>query len=90
MYTPEMATAFKAIVPPKNFGVTILENDDFLTIQIEPEEIVKLSQEEIPFAIKYIEDVKNVLEKNGANVLIIREPLEKDSYIANNKDKQGE
>jgi hypothetical protein len=77
MYTPEMAMAFKAIVPPKNFGVVLLENDDFLTIQIEPEEILKLTQDEIPQAVQYINDVKNVLESFGVPVLIVREPLDK-------------
>ena len=77
MYTPEMATAFRAIVPPKNFGVILLENDDFMTIQIEPEEILKLNQDEIPQAVQYINDVKNALESFGVPVLIVREPLDK-------------
>ena len=77
MYTPEMASAFKAIVPPKNFGVVLLENPDFLTIQIEPSDLEKLSEEEIPEAVQYINDVKRTLESFGAVVLIVREALEK-------------
>ncbi len=77
MYTPEMASAFKAIVPPKNFGVVLMENPDFLTIQIEPGDLEKLSEEEIPQAVQYINDVKRTLESFGAIVLVVREALEK-------------
>lgn len=72
-----MASAFKAIVPPKNFGVVLLENPDFLTIQIEPSDLEKLSEEEIPQAVQYINDVKRTLESFGAIVLVVREALEK-------------
>ncbi len=72
-----MASAFKAIVPPKNFGVVLMENPDFLTIQIEPGDLEKLSEEEIPQAVQYINDVKRTLESFGAIVLVVREALEK-------------
>jgi hypothetical protein len=76
MYTLEMATAFKAITPPKNFGVTILENDDFLTIQIDPNDLVNLSDEDKPAVVEYINAVKKAFEDEGAVVLIVREALE--------------
>lgn len=76
MYTPEMATAFKAITPPDNFGVIILENADFLTIQIDPKELSSISDEQKISAVKYINDVKKTLEDHGAVVLILREALE--------------
>jgi len=76
MYTTEMATAFRAIVPPKNFGVVLLENDDFITIQIDPKELLKVPYEDMETVVKYINDVKNTLEKLGAVVLIVREALE--------------
>jgi hypothetical protein len=76
MYTAEMATAFKAIVPPKNFGVVLLENDDFITIQIDPKELMQVPDEDKEQAVKYINDVKKMLEGFGAIVLIIREALE--------------
>ena len=76
MYTPEMATAFKTIIPPKNFGVVILENDDFLTIQIEPKDLTNLLDEEKPAVVKYINDIKRILEEHGAVVMILREALE--------------
>jgi hypothetical protein len=76
MYTAEMATAFKAIVPPKNFGVVLLENDDFITIQIDPKELLAVPEEELESAVKYINDVKSTLEGFGAIVMILREVLE--------------
>jgi hypothetical protein len=76
MYTTEMATAFRAIVPPKNFGVVLLENDDFITIQIDPKELIAVPDEDRADAVKYINDVKKMLEGFGAIVLIVREALE--------------
>ena len=75
MYTTEMATAFKALVPPENFGVTILDANDFLTIQIDPEDIESLLDHQVNDAVKYINDVKKVLEEQGAIVYIVREAL---------------
>ena len=71
-----MATAFKAIVPPKNFGVVLLENDDFITIQIDPKELLAVPEEDLESAVKYINDVKSTLEGLGAIVMILREALE--------------
>ena len=71
-----MATAFKAIVPPKNFGVVLLENEDFITIQIDPKELLAVPEEDLEVAVKYINDVKSTLEGFGAIVMILREALE--------------
>lgn len=76
MYTPEMATAFKSIVPPNNFGVVILDNEDFLTIQIDPKELSLVSEDDRTSVVKYINDVKKAFEDLGAVVLIVREALE--------------
>jgi hypothetical protein len=76
MYTPEMATAFKAITPPKNFGVVLLENEDFITIQIDPKDLINLLDEDKPAVIQYINDVKKTLEDHGAIVMILRQALE--------------
>jgi hypothetical protein len=75
MYTLEMATAFKSIVPPENFKVVILENNDFLTILIDPEDIEALSDEQAEPAVKYINDVKKALENEGATVFVVRDVL---------------
>ncbi len=70
-----MATAFKSIVPPENFKVVILENNDFLTILIDPEDIEALSDEQAEPAVKYINDVKKALENEGAIVFVVRDVL---------------
>jgi hypothetical protein len=75
MYTVEMATAFKALTPPENFGVTILDANDFLTVQIDPEDIESLLDHQVEDAIQYIKDVKKGLEEHGAIVYIVREAL---------------
>ena len=77
MYTPEMATAFHAIESPKNFGIILYENDDYITVKIDTEELLSLNSEEQEVAVKYINDVKNTLENLGAIVLIVREALSK-------------
>jgi len=76
MYTPEMATAFKAIVPPKNFGLTIYDNDNFVTLEINPKDLINLLDEDKPAVVKYINDVKSTLEELGAIVFVVREALE--------------
>jgi hypothetical protein len=75
MYTLEMATAFKSLVPPGNFKVVILENSDFLTILIDPEDIEALLDEQVEPAVKYINDVKKALENEGAIVFVVRDVL---------------
>lgn len=70
-----MANAFKSIVPPENFGVTILENDDFITVMIDPEQIESLLDDQVEPAVKYINDVKKSLEDHGAIVFVVREAL---------------
>jgi hypothetical protein len=76
MYTPEMATAFKAIKPPKNFGLVILENPDFITLQIEPKDLIDLSEDRKQEIVKYINDVKLALENLDARIYVVRKPLE--------------
>lgn len=76
MYTKEMATAFHEIVPPTNFGVILYDNDDYLTLKVDTDELLNLSDKEREDAVKYINDVKHVLEELGAIVLVVREALE--------------
>jgi hypothetical protein len=75
MYTLEMATAFKSITPPENFKLVIMENDDFLTVVIDPEDIELLADDQVEPAVKYINDVKKALEDEGAIVFIVRDVL---------------
>jgi len=76
MYTPEMATAFKSIVPPKNFGLTILENPDFITLQIDPKDLLDLDETKKQEIVDYINAVKKSLEDLDARIYVVRKPLE--------------
>ena len=76
MYTLEMATAFKAIVPPKNFRLTVMENPDFLTLVIDPADLENLDREQAEPVAKYINDVKKAFENEGAIVFVVRVVLE--------------
>jgi hypothetical protein len=76
MYTIEMATAFKALTPPENFGVVIYDSEKFITVMINPKDLVDLSEENKPKVVQYINDVKRTLESFGATVFIVREALE--------------
>lgn len=72
-----MATAFKSIVPPNKFGLTVLENPDFLTLVVDPKDLENLADGEIELIVKYINDVKKTLEDHGAIVFVVRDVLEK-------------
>jgi hypothetical protein len=76
MYTPEMASAFKSISAPDGFGVVLYENDDFLTMEIDPKELISLSDDDKTKAVDYINQVKKTLESFGAVVFIVRKALE--------------
>lgn len=75
MYTLEMATAFKEVLPPKNFGVEILDAGDFLTIRINPDDLDKLDNDEKLEAVQYVKNVKSALESAGGIVWIVREAI---------------
>jgi hypothetical protein len=76
MYTEEMSKAFKAIKAPKNFGVTLYENPDFITIEIDPHQLVALSGKEKEKAVDYINNVKRTLESFGAVILVVRREID--------------
>jgi hypothetical protein len=73
----EMAKAFKAIKSPKNFGVVIYDNDDFVTIKINPEKLLNLTTKQIEDITEYLNKVKKTFESFGAIVFIVRDTLEK-------------
>jgi hypothetical protein len=77
MYTDEMRRAVHSLNTPKNFGVNIIDNDSFLTIKLNEKDFIPMIHDEKIAAIQYVAKVKNVLEQNGAIVLITREALEK-------------
>jgi len=75
MYTDNMARAFRSIIPPKNFGISIIDNEHFLTIKLDEKSFLPLTHDEKIDAVKYVTAVKKALEMEGAVVLVTREPL---------------
>lgn len=73
MYTDAMKMAFHSIVPPKNFGVQLVDNDTFITVKAKEDVFMRLLDEDKRKAIEYMARVKDALEQNGAIVLIVRE-----------------
>jgi len=75
MYTDKMRMAFHSITAPKNFGVSLIDNDTFLTIKLDERSFIRMTHDEKLEAIKYVSMVKKALEIEGAIVLVTREPL---------------
>lgn len=75
MYTLEMKRAVHSLesFKPKNFGVIIEDNDNFLTIRAPEKNFMQLTEEGKRMAIEYMIRMKKALEENGAIVLIVRE-----------------
>ncbi len=73
MYTDEMRRAFRSITPPKNFGVELIDHDNFITVKAREDVFMRLLDEEKRSAIEYMVKVKKALEDNGAIVLLVRE-----------------
>jgi len=76
MYTLEMAKEFKAIKAPKGFGVVIYDNENFITVQVNPEKLLNLTEKQTQDIVDYINNVKQTFEKLGATVFVVRETLE--------------
>ena len=75
MYTEKMRMAFRSITPPKNFGVKLIDNDNFLTIKLDERSFMHMTHDEKLEAVKYVAMVKKALEMEGAIVLVTREPI---------------
>jgi hypothetical protein len=75
MYTDKMRMAFHSIAAPKNFGVSLIDNDTFLTIKLDERSFVSMTHDEKLEAIRYVSMIKKALEMEGAIVLVTREPL---------------
>ena len=73
MYTDAMKRAFHSITPPKNFGVQLVDHDNFITVKAKEEIFMRLLDEEKRAAVEYMIRVKKALEDNGAIVLLVRE-----------------
>ena len=75
MYTEAMRNAVHSINPPKNFGINIIDNDSFLTIKLNEKDFINMFHDQKIEAVQYVAKVKDALEKNGAIVLVTREPI---------------
>ncbi len=75
MYTNEMRKAVHSIIPPKNFGIDIIDNDSFLTIKLNEKDFLRMVHDDKVEAVQYVARVKNALEQNGAIVLVTREAI---------------
>jgi len=76
MYTDKMRMAFHSIPAPKNFGVTLIDNESFITIKLDEKSFIRMTHDEKLDAVKYVSIVKKALEMEGAIVLVTREPLQ--------------
>jgi hypothetical protein len=77
MYTDAMRKAFHSITPPKDFVISVIDNESFLTIKLNEEDFIYMMHDEKIEAIQYVALVKSALEQNGAIVLVTREALYK-------------
>ena len=75
MYTDAMRRAFHSISAPKNFGVSLIDNENFITIKLNERSFLHMSHDEKLEAIKYVAIVKKALEMEGAIVLVTRDPI---------------
>ena len=75
MYTDAMRKAFHSLdhSRPKNFNLTIIDNEHFLTVRASEQEFMRLLDEEKRHAVEYMVKVKKALEDNGAIVWLVRE-----------------
>ena len=75
MYTDNMRRAFHSIPAPKNFAISIVDNEHFVTIKLDEKSFLPLTHDEKIEAVKYVALVKKALEKEGAIVLVTREVI---------------
>jgi hypothetical protein len=75
MYTDEMRRAFHSILPPKNFSVNVIDNDNFLVIRLNEKDFLRMTHDSKIEAVQYVAKIKDALEQNGAIVLVTREAI---------------
>ena len=75
MYTEAMRRAVHSLdhYKPKNFGVVIIDNDNFITVKAPEKNFMQLLDEDKRRAVQYMVKIKKALEDNGAIVLLVRE-----------------
>ena len=75
MYTNEMRRALHSIVPPKGFGVEIIDNEHFLTVKLDEKKFLHMGHDDKISALQYVVKLKKGLEQCGAIVLVTREAI---------------
>lgn len=70
LYTPQMRANVRMLKPPKDFSIGIMDYGQFLSIQFYESEWRHLNDTERLRCIKYVSDVKKVLESYGVNVTL--------------------
>lgn len=75
MYTDKMRRTFHSIPAPKNFAISIIDNEHFVTIKLDEKSFLPLTHDEKIEAVKYVALVKKALEKEAAIVLVTREVI---------------
>jgi len=75
MYTNEMRRAVHSIIPPKGFGVEIIDNEHFLTVKLDERKFLHMGHDDKISALQYVVKIKKALEINGAIVLVTREAV---------------
>ena len=80
MYTDEMKRAFRAVAHycPKGFKLTVIDNNDFITLKASQADFMRLYDDQKRSAVEYMFKAKDALEQNGAIVLLVREGGEGD------------
>lgn len=75
MYTDLMRKAVRSLdhFAPKGFGLTIVDNEHFLSVRAAEKDFMSLPDFEKRRAVEYMVRVKKALEDNGAIVLLVRE-----------------
>ena len=61
MYTDTMRKAVHSIIPPKGFGVEIIDNEHFLTIKLDEKKFLHMGHDDKISALQYVVKLKYLL-----------------------------
>jgi hypothetical protein len=78
MYDDRMRRAFHSLQHhcPPNFGVDLIDNEDFITIRIPSYKLKALNYDDQVTAVAYVIKVKKAFEDLGAIVLVTRTAID--------------
>ncbi len=78
MYDDRMRRAFHSLQHhcPPNFGVDLIDNNEFITIRIPSHKLKSLSHDNQIAAVSYVIKVKKAFEDLGAIVLVTRTAID--------------